>query len=186
MCAKVLFRQATQRGLLQGQKMPKWERIVSIPDCPEISPFHLLKAYVALTRKKGQLGGPVLLSLTPPYRPISADTVASITKKFLEQFGISSRIWGPHSTRGAGVGFMRKLGLSADEVCEIGKWKGVEAFAAHYQRLGAQEKLEDKVLGALAERGVHSRTSPRGSAEPEVSVQKQEDQSRWRCSDRSH
>ena len=64
---------------------------------------------------------------------------------------------------------MRKLGLSADEVCEIGKWKGVEAFAAHYQRLGAQENLEDKVLHALASKGVHSQTSPRGSAEHEVS-----------------
>ena len=153
----------------KGQKMPKWERMVSIPSCPQISPFHLLKEYVALTRREGKLGGPVLLTLKPPFKPILADTVASITNFFLEKFGISSKIWGPHSTRGAGVGFMRKLGLSADEVCEIGKWKGVEAFAAHYQRLGAQEKLEDKVLHALAPPGVHSQTSPRGSAEHEVS-----------------
>jgi hypothetical protein len=65
---------------------------------------------------------------------------------------------------------MKKLGLSADEVCEIGKWKSVDAFCAHYQRLGAQEKLEENLNLALAcESGVHSQTSHRGSAEPDLS-----------------
>jgi hypothetical protein len=153
----------------KGQKVAKWERMVSLPETPQISPFHLLKAYVALTRHQGKLGGPVLLSLIPPFKPITADTVGSITKKVLERFGISTKIWGAHSTRGAGVGLMRRLGLTADEVCEIGKWKAVDAFCAHYQRLGAQERLEQKLLGSLSTGGVHSRTSPGGSAEPEVS-----------------
>jgi hypothetical protein len=154
----------------KGQNFFKWERMVSIPKFPQISPFHLLQAYVSLTRKQGKLGGPVLLSLQPPFKPISADTVGSITKNFLEDFGISSKIWGPHSTRGAGVSLMKRLGLSAEEVCEIGKWKSVDAFCAHYQRLGAQETLETKLCLALAEKvGVHSQTSHRGSAEPEVS-----------------
>ena len=154
----------------KGQNVFKWERMVSIPRYPQISPFHLLQAYVGLTKDQGKVGGPVLLALKPPYQPISADTVGSITKNFLEQFGISSQIWGPHSTRGAGVGLMRKLGLSAEEVCEIGKWKSVDAFCAHYQRLGAQETLETKLCLALAVKGgVHSQTSHWGSAEPEVS-----------------
>ena len=67
------------------------------------------------------------------------------------------------------VGLLKKLGLSAEEVCEIGKWKSVDAFCSHYQRLGAQETLETKLTLDLAEkRGVHSQTSHRGSAEPEV------------------
>ena len=50
----------------KGQKLPKWERMVSIPECPQISPFHLLQAYVEATREMGEPGGGVLLSLNPP------------------------------------------------------------------------------------------------------------------------
>ena len=59
---------------------------------------------------------------------------------------------------------MKRLGLSGEQVCEIGKWIGVLAFVAHYQRLGAQYNLEES-LSAL----VHNNTSLGLSAEPEVS-----------------
>jgi hypothetical protein len=128
-----------------------------------------MQAYVAATHSHGVPGGFLLLSLKPPYRPISADTVGSITKKALQAWGVPSQFWGPHSTRGAGVGFLKSLGLSGEEVCEIGKWKSVEAFCAHYQRLGAQEKLGAKMQSFLANIFVHSQTSLGGRAEPEVS-----------------
>ena len=143
--------------------------MTSIPEYPQISPFHLLQLYVNLTRHQGKVGGAVLLSLKPPFQPISADTIGSLTKTFLETFGISEKNLGPHSTRGAGVGLMKNLGLSAEELCDIGKWKSVDSFCAHYQRLGAQETLETNLSLALEKQGVHSMTSHRGSAEPEVS-----------------
>ena len=49
-------------------------------------------------------------------------------------------------------------------MCEIGKWKGVGAFVAHYQRLRAQYNLEES-LSTL----VHNNTSLGLSAEPEIS-----------------
>ena len=106
------------------------------------------------------------MALKPPFKPLTADTIGSLTKNALEEFGIPSKIFGAHSTRGAGVNFMKKLGLSSDEVCEIGKWKNVGAFSTHYQRLGAQNSLEK----ALSENffGAQS-TSLGGCAEPEVS-----------------
>ena len=153
----------------KGQKFAKWEKITSIPDFPQISPFHLLQAYVEKTRFQGKPGGPVLLSLNTPFKPLSSDTVCSITKKALETFGIDTKIFGPNSTRGAGVGLMKRLGLSGEQVCEIGKWKSVQAFVSHYQRLDSHEVLQKSVGTALTEKGVHTGTSPRGSAEPEVS-----------------
>ena len=57
---------------------------------------------------------------------------------------------------------LKHLGLSSEEVCEIGKWKNVAAFTSHYLRLGASttvgEKLQDMV---------HS-VSPLESAEPDL------------------
>jgi hypothetical protein len=55
----------------KGQKIFKWERVVSLPQFPQISPFHLLQLYVSLTRKMGKPGGPVLLTLKPPYRALT-------------------------------------------------------------------------------------------------------------------
>ena len=86
-----------------------------------------------------------MLSLKPPYSFLSSDTIGALTKRGLDSFNIPSKFCGAHSTRGAGVGLMKSLGMSAEQVCEIGKWKGVEAFMAHYQRLGAQSVLENSL-----------------------------------------
>ncbi len=94
-----------------------------------------------MTRSHIKPVGALLVSLKHPFKPLSSDSIGSITKKILESFNIPSRFWGAHSTRGAGVGLMKRLGLSSEQVCEIGKWKGVEAFIAHYQRLRAQYNL---------------------------------------------
>ena len=57
----------------------------------------------------------------------------------------------------------KKMGLNSDIVCEVGKWKNLGAFQAHYLRLNAAESAG----GALAS-FVHS-VSPEGSAEPDRS-----------------
>ena len=80
------------------------------------------------------------MSLKKPFKPLSSGTIATITSNVMKSFDISPKLWGAHSTRGAGVAFYRRLGLSAEEVCEIGKWKDVNAFTTHYQRLDAHHK----------------------------------------------
>ena len=50
----------------KGWKNYKWEQVISLPQHESISPFHLLKKYVALTASHGHPGGPLLLSLKPP------------------------------------------------------------------------------------------------------------------------
>ena len=40
----------------------------------------------------------------------------------------------------------KKLGLTSEEVCEVGKWKNVNAFTAHYSRLGASTRASGKIL----------------------------------------
>ena len=65
----------------KGQKFPKWEKILSLPDFPQISPFHLLTAYVAQTRFQGKPGGPVLLSLNAPFKALVADSVGPSPRK---------------------------------------------------------------------------------------------------------
>ena len=170
-CVSVVTERPFIKLRRKGQKFPKWERILSLPDWPQISPAHLLQAYVAATRRQGKPGGPVLLSLQAPFRALSADRVGSITKQCLADFGVAA-FFGPHSTRGAGVGLMKTLGLSGEQVCDIGKWKSVESFCSHYQRLNSQDALSQALKKEFLTQGVGvsvHKTSPRGSAETEVS-----------------
>ena len=111
-----------------------------------MSPYHLLKRYVSLTALLVPAGSLLLRRLKPPFSPLSANTVGSITKNILRKFGVSTEVWGPHSTRGAGVCMYKKLGLSSEEVCEIGKWKNTGAFTAHYLRVGASQKASEKLI----------------------------------------
>ena len=109
-----------------------------MPDHPALSPWHLLKAYVALTSAHCPAGSEVLRALKPRINSgtnpsssshsdcfalpaLSADTIGSLTKTALEKLGVPTNFWGPHFTSGAGVSFYKQLGLTSEEVCEIGK-----------------------------------------------------------------
>ena len=58
-------------------------------------------------------------------------------------------VFGPHSTRGAALLLLKRLGASADVVCQLGKWQSVEAFAKHYLRLDAHEDVVARLEGMV-------------------------------------
>ena len=125
-------------------------------------PWQLLKRYVAFTAKHILPGATVFRALTPPFRPLKANSIGSITKDALQKLGINTSVWKPHSTRGAGVTMYKKMGLNSEQVCEIGKWKNVGAFTSHYLRLGATN-----VASAKLSQLVHT-VSPLGVAESDL------------------
>ena len=108
----------------KGWLKPQWEAMVQVPEIPQICPWTLLKRYVALTTNSFvKEGDHVFVSLTPPFLPLKANAIGSITRSGLSTLGVGTSIWKPHFTRGAGVTMVKKLGMSSEEVCEIGKWK---------------------------------------------------------------
>ena len=58
----------------KGWKFHKWERLVSIPEFPRISPWHLIREYVRRTAKQGKPGGPLILTLKKPFRALSVQS----------------------------------------------------------------------------------------------------------------
>ena len=146
----------------KGQIRPQWEAVVQIPSCPAICPWTLLKKYVEMTAKNVPAGAPVFRSFSPPYAPLKANSLGSLTKCALQSFGVDTSVWKAHSTRGAGVTMFKNLGFSSEEVCEIGKWKNVGAFTSHYLRLGASAKV-----GSRISQMVH-KVSPLSSAESDL------------------
>ena len=164
MFRKVAFIQEKPFILMQrkGCMKPQWEAMVTIPDVPALCPWFLLKKYVAMTAAYVKPGTPVFISLKAPFVPLKANTLGSLTKQSLSRLGVDTNVWKAHSTRGAGVAMYKSLGLSSEEVCEIGKWKNASAFTSHYLRLNATDKI-----GAKIYQMVHS-VSPLQSAESDL------------------
>ena len=128
-----------------------------------MAPWHLMKKYVQLTKDHGQPDGPLFLSILSPYTPLTADRIGSITLHHLKSLGVPQG-WGAHSTRGAAVAMYKKLGLSSEEVAELGKWKDIKTFSEYYLRLHACQRACDQ-LSIF----VHN-VSPLECAEPDMST----------------
>ena len=146
----------------KGWTSYRWEEVPQVSGEPDICPVTIMKRYVSVTSGQGPPGGHLFLSLVPPYKPLTANTLGSLTKRLLTQHGIPPE-WGPHSTRGAGVLMYKKGGLTSEQVCQIGQWKDIKSFTSHYLRLEAAHEA-----GGAVKRLVH-KTSLVGSAEPELS-----------------
>ena len=63
-------------------KFHKWERVVVIQNCPQISPFHLIAAYVAATKTCVRPGGPLLFVNQVPLHPHFSRHSGITNKKF--------------------------------------------------------------------------------------------------------
>ena len=137
----------------KGQKNVKFEKVLSLTD-ESVSPWHLLNLYVSLTATHARRGTPLLRALEPPYSPLSADRVNSITKGALTQLGVPAK-YGAHSTRGAGVNLWASLGLKPEMIAEIGQWASLQAFSKFYLRLKALPHAESFILHMLSRMRQH-------------------------------
>ena len=72
----------------KGWVKPQWEAMVTVPKCPQICPWTLLQKYVALTSKHVPPGSPVFRCLKPPFAPMKANSIGSLTKMALSYLGI--------------------------------------------------------------------------------------------------
>ena len=75
----------------------------------------------------------LFVSLTQPQRPLSADTINSITTKFLKDHNLKG--FSAHSTRGAAVTALILLGVDPHVVCALGDWKNYDCFRVYYDRV---------------------------------------------------
>ena len=130
LCRSVDLSQAQRTASLQegalywllkrkGKVRSTFEQVITLPD-RNISPSCLLLRYVQLTSNFVAPGSAVFVSLTPPFKALSANSIGRITKKLLQQLGVPVSVFGPHSTRGAAVKMFKDFGLPSEVVCELG------------------------------------------------------------------
>ena len=163
---RTISRQGSRIFILMKKKGSglEWEELLSLRGAACCCPTTLILHYVTLTSHCALPGTPLFRSLSPPYPPLTAKALGSITKCLLTAFGVPTQVYGPHSTRGAAVKMFKKLGMTSDQVAQLGKWKNLEAFSKHYLRVGAVGVAAEKLTGF-----VHRGVSQGNCAEPEWS-----------------
>ena len=122
----VYFVNSRRKGRLVHQRYPV-HRLEPASICPQ----RALDDYIAAT---ADYDGPELfVSLTQPRRPLRADTINSITTKFLKDHNLKG--FSAHSTRGAAVTALILLGVDPHVVCALGDWKNYDCFRVYYDRV---------------------------------------------------
>ena len=141
----------------KGWPTPRWEAVPRLPSLGDLCPWTALMAYVKATSAFCPVGSEVFRSLQPPFTKLSANSLGRITKEILQDQGLNVSLWQPHSTRGAGVALFKDLGLSSEQVCELGAWKNPATFGQYYLRLNAAKNLDSFVQKLNVEKlNVHS------------------------------
>ena len=91
LCRSIDLSQASRTSAVQGGSLywllkrkgrlrPTFEQLMALPE-RTMSPSCLLLRYVSLTSGQGSPGGPVFVSLHPPYKALTANSIGRITKK---------------------------------------------------------------------------------------------------------
>ena len=95
----------------------RWDRVMSIPSLPVFCLLTLLRLYLRLTPEGASPDGAepncVFLAVVRPFRALSFDRIAAVTKELLVAAGIDMELFGAHTTRAVGLALLRALGLSA-------------------------------------------------------------------------
>ena len=125
----------------KGWSQPRWEAVPILPSLGQLCPWTSLLTYVQATADHCLAGSEVFRSLTPPFHKLCSNSLGRITREILRDQGINVSLWQPHNTRGAGVSMFKELGLSSEQVCEIGAWKSSATFGQYYLRLNAAKNL---------------------------------------------
>jgi hypothetical protein len=125
----------------KGWPAAKWEPVPRLPTLGPLCPWTALHNYVSATASLCPVGSEVFRALQPPFLKFSSNSLSRITRQIMSENGIDTKFWKPHSTRGAGVGMFKELGLSSDQVCEIGAWKNSSTFGQYYLRMNSAKNL---------------------------------------------
>ena len=86
------------------------------------------------------------VSLKRPRKQLSADTINSMTTKWLHKQGL--RDFSAHSTRGAAANEIINKGQDPMVVCALGDWVCFDTFMKHYYRIKATQPSAQRLLPA--------------------------------------
>ncbi len=115
---------------------------------PEVCPVKSLLQYLTRTvvQAKG-CGGPVFVSLQPPYSPLSATTIANILNQAITMAGLDRSLYSAKNFRLTGATVAVQTGAEPAQVQALGCWKQPDTFLKHYVHSAPDVNITNKILG---------------------------------------
>ena len=111
---------------------------------PAICPQAVISAYRMMAMDHE--GDFLFVSLKRPRKPLSADTINSMTTKWLHKQGLLD--FPAHSTRGAAASEMINKGQDPMVVRALGDWVCFDTFMKYYYRIKAAQSIAQCLLPA--------------------------------------
>lgn len=140
--------QITFRGIKNDTTRTGFQ--VSVPGSSyvNICPVIALRCYIDRTNSYRPPDGPVFLSLSPPYRALSADSIASILRSSIKLAGLEGKGFTPKDFRPTGATHAAESvdASDVDKVVKLGRWKDKSVFLDHYWHAKPPAGYTDNVL----------------------------------------
>ena len=112
-----------------------------------LDPVSTLKCYIRRTEQQRPTNeNPVFLTLNPPFRAISATTVASVLESAIKQAQLDPKFFSAKSFRPTGATVAIETGCNPDIVMKMGRWKTPSVFYDHYVHANTPASFTDDIL----------------------------------------
>lgn len=108
---------------------------VSIPkiENEKLCVYRTLLCYIDRT-KEYRSSSVLLLGLIKPYKPVAKSTIGKWVKYTLQQAGINTAVFGPHSTRAASTSKAVTSRVSLDTILNTAGWSNAKTFCKYYKK----------------------------------------------------
>ena len=100
---------------------------------PTLCPYTHVLDYMSLTKFK-RASTSLFVSSNVPYKAAKAGTLLNWGKKMLQQAGVDTRLFKPHSTRSSATSCLFSGGLPLDIILGWARWSSLDSFAKTYHR----------------------------------------------------
>ena len=114
-----------------GRHMASLEFVAYQPDT-RLCVVSCMLEYVNRTSTLRQGASQLLISYKKPHKPVSADTISNWIKHVLRESGISTSMFGAHSTRSACTSSAKAAQIPLDTIMRSAGWSNYETFQKFY------------------------------------------------------
>ena len=115
------------------------------PDA-DICPISTLNAYLQQTANVRQDNTQLLLSYVKPFKPVSRDTISRWLKMVLNEAGIDTNMFRPHSTRAASCSKVNAKSVPVMSIMQAAGWSSENTFRRFYNKPVIEDDLTHALL----------------------------------------
>lgn len=139
--AKIIF-----FGIKNDMRRSGFEVMLPRASSPQLDPVRALEDYIQRTETYRGGGGPVFITLRPPYKALEASSVAKILDEAIELAGLGNQGYTAKSFRPTGATSAVEQGIKPETVRKVGRWKDAEVFYSHYVHANTPESFTDDII----------------------------------------